>query len=226
MRRHLLLALAAVLVLGFAASSARAACDFEHPKKAKKFQGSFVQAFVSCGNPGGNSPNTTTEGGVPTCQPPETFNEQAGNPASGWRWDEGAGAGTVAFKASNKPLVVPPNNVLNPPGDTTDLAVAVKLKGVLDAAGPASGTGALATVARATLDDRAGGSMTVIDFPANFTLPLAAGAAKVKTSADALLNGIGQPGLPPCTSIETVSVTVLDENGNTFANLGVYLPEL
>lgn len=226
MRRHLLLTLAAVLALGFAASSARAACDFEHPKKAKKFQANLVQAFVSCGNPGGNSPNATTEGGVPTCQPPETFNQKAGSPASGWLWDEAKGQGAVAIKSSPVPLVVPPNNVLNPPGDTTDLAVAVKLKGVLDAAGPASGTGALATVARATLDDRAGGSMTVIDFPAAFPLTLTAGAGKLKTSADALLNGIGQPGLPGCTSIETVSILVTDENGNTFANVGLYMPEL
>src|SRR6185369_12963337 len=73
MKKHLLGGLAAVLVVGISASSALAQCAFEHPKKAGKFASNFVQAFVSCGNAGGNSPNSTTEGGVPSCKPPETF---------------------------------------------------------------------------------------------------------------------------------------------------------
>jgi hypothetical protein len=250
MKKQLLGGLAAVLVVGFAASSANAQCAFEHPKKAGKFQGNFVQAFVSCANVGGNSPNTNTEGGVPTCKPPETYNEQAGSPPTGWEWDEEKGQGQVQFKASK----TPPVNILNPPGDTMDLAVKVKLKGVVydgglacssgpnkDAtctvdsecpnsvcgpfnipAGPS--TGFLATVARATLDDRAGGDMTVTDFPANFPIAMADGKVNTKTSADVLLNGISQPGLPHCTNIETVSITITDENGTTFANVGVFLP--
>src|SRR3954451_23445972 len=66
MKKHLLGGLAAVLVVGISASAALAQCAFEHPKKAGGLKSNFVQAFVSCGNPGGNSPNTTTEGGVPT----------------------------------------------------------------------------------------------------------------------------------------------------------------
>jgi len=49
------------------------------PKKAASFSANFVQAFVSCGNPGGNPPNAFTEGGIPSCQPPETYDEQAGS---------------------------------------------------------------------------------------------------------------------------------------------------
>ena len=51
------------------------------------------------------------------------------------------------------------------------------------------------------------------------------GKASLDTSADALLNSIGQPGLPPCTSIEVVSIRVQDTNGDNFANLGSYLPQ-
>jgi hypothetical protein len=221
MKKHLLGGLAAVLVVGFAASSAFAQCAFEHPKKANKFQSTLTQAFVSCGNPGGNSPNSTTEGGVPTCKPPETFNEQAGTPPTGWQWDELKGQGQAQLKESKKI----PVNVLNPPGDTTDIAVKVKLKGIVYAgnvpAGPA--TGFFATVARATFDDRAGGDMTVVDFPANFPLPISNGKVNVKTSADVLLNGISQPGLPHCANIETVALSVTDENGNTFASVGLFL---
>src|ERR1051326_2933456 len=79
------LAVAAVVV--GASASAHAQCAFQHPKKAKKFQSAFVQAFVSCGNVGGNSPNTAAGGGAaPACKPPETFNDQAGDPPTGWLW--------------------------------------------------------------------------------------------------------------------------------------------
>ncbi len=220
MKKHLLGGLAAVLVVGISASVAMAQCAFEHPKKAGKFQSNFVQAFVSCGNAGGNSPNATTEGGVPTCKPPETYSEQAGNTATGWQWDELKGQGQVQFKAkkvAKDPAITPANS--------TDLDVKVKLKGVVDAVGPANGTGALATSARATFNDRVGGDMTVTDFPANFPLTVADGKANLKTSADALLNGITQPGLPDCTSIETVSITITDINGDTFANTGTFMKQ-
>src|SRR6185295_5589091 len=100
MKRHLLVALAAVLAVGISASMASAQCAFEHPKSAKKVQGSLVQAFVSCGNPGGNSQNTTVGGAVPACRPPETFCEQSSNcPGTGWEWDELGSTGTVTFKS-------------------------------------------------------------------------------------------------------------------------------
>jgi len=217
MKKHLLGGLAVVLVVGISASSALAQCAFQHPKKAGKFQSNFVQAFVSCGNPGGNSPNSTTEGGVPSCKPPETFSAQAGNTGTGWKWDPAKGQGQVQFKSqkvSKTPGVTPANS--------TDLSVNVKLKGILSGPGPANGTGALATTARATFNDRMNGDMTVVDFPANFPITVTNGSGKLKTSADALLNGISQPGLPDCTSIETVSITITDPNGDTFANTGTF----
>jgi len=242
MKRHLLVALAAVLTVGFAASLAQAQCSFEHPKKAVKLQSNLVQAFVSCGNPGGNSSNTNTEGGVPTCAPPETFNEQAGSPPNGWLWTETKSQGKVSFKAkavctgvstgTSSPQLLPcnPASPLNTgPPPSADLEAKLDLKAIEDAGSAgdgANGPGTLSTVARATLDDRAAGDMTVIDFPAGFQFDLVDGKAKLKTSADALLNGIGQPGLPPCSSIEVVSIVVLDENGNGFANMGTFLPPL
>lgn len=239
MKRHLLVALAAVLTVGFAASLAQAQCSFEHPKKAVKLQSNLVQAFVSCGNVGGNSPNTNTEGGVPTCQPPETFNEQQGSPANGWLWTEDKSQGKVSFKAKavctavSTGTTLPPCNPASPlntgPPASADLEVKLDLKAVedtLSAGDGANGSGSMATSARATLDDRAAGDMTVIDFPADFPFNLVDGKAKLKTSADALLNAISQPGLPPCSSIEVVSITVKDENGNGFANMGTFLPPL
>jgi hypothetical protein len=218
-----------VTLLAFG-TTASAQCSFDHPKKAQKFQGEFVQAFVSCGNPGGNTPNTTTEGGVPGCAPPETFNEAAGNLSSGWRWDPLAGQGKLQLKAkkactgkakgTSMPACDPADTVLNPPGHV-DLEVALKLKGVVDADGPATGLGELAMLARLTMDDWTGGDMTIIDFPVHFPFDLKDGKAGLKSSADALLNSLGVQSLPACTNLDIVNIGVLDENGNRFANLGL-----
>ena len=234
MKRHLVVA-AAALAFGFIASGANAQtstdeCGFEHPRKAREVRSSLVQAFVSCGNPGGNAPNDTTEGGVPSCSPPETFNEQGGSPPNGWMWDESKGQGTARFKAGKNKVQ---NPVLDPPDDTADVVVSLRLKGVVDAAGPANGAGTLSTLSRATLRDRQGTPnnhgddvpMTVIDFPAPFAFTLTNGNANLKTSANVILNGIGQNGLPHCTSIEVVDLFVADENGTRFASMGVFLPK-
>jgi hypothetical protein len=106
------------------------------------------------------------------------------------------------------------------------------MRGVVDAAGPASGSGTLATVARATIRDRQGTpgttlddvTMTVVDFPAPFIFTLDDGSASLKTTANTFLNGIGQPGLPECSSVSLVDVAIIDENGNRFAEMGVLLP--
>jgi hypothetical protein len=223
MKKHIIVAGAAVLALGFSASLASAQCNYEHPKQAKQIKAALTQAFVSCLNPGGNTPNTTTEGGVPSCAPPMTFHEQSGSPGGGWLWDELKGKGDVSFKAAKNKAV----HILNPPNDTADLAVQLKMSGILNTlSAPAGGNGTLATVARATLEDRTGGPMTVVDFPAGFPITAIGGKVQLKTTANALLNGIGQPGLPGCTNIELVNVTVVDPQSDNFAAIGTFLPNL
>jgi hypothetical protein len=218
MKKHIFVAGAAVLALGFTASMASAQCAYEHPKKAGGLKSSLVQAMVSCNNPGGNTPNSTTEGGVPTCAPPETFNEQAGSPSGGWKWDEAKGKGDVSFKAAK-------NKIVGQPADSADLAVQLKMGGIITTTGPANGNGVLATVARATLKDRMNGDMTVVDFPAGFQVTAVDGKISRKTTAnDLLVNVLGQPALPSCSSIEVVSVAVVDPNGNNFATMGSFLP--
>jgi hypothetical protein len=238
MKRHLLVTLAAVLALGFTASMARAQCtSIRHPSQAKKFQVSLVQAFVSCGNPGGSSINAMTEGGIPSCQPVLTFNQANGGEPTGWRFDETPGVsskGTIKIDPRVQPAClqkdtpVPPGcpGGLNPIGDTVDLRVKMSLKGVIATASPTgrTGTGTLHTLARATLDDRMFGDMTVIDFGADFPFSLTSGKSNLQTSADALLNTLPAAGLPHCTSIEVVNISVLDENGNAFASLGSWMP--
>jgi len=223
MRRTLLLIVAATFAVGLAVSPADAGCDYEHPRKAKQFKCDLVQAFVSCGNPGGNTPNTTTAGAVPACAPPETFNQAAGTPNNGWQWWEQRSTGKIQFsetKGSSGP-------------NTRDLKIKLRLRRILNGtAGLASGSGTLSTLARATLEDTVpsapgmGTDMTVIDFPAPFPFTMSQGNASLNSTANTLLTGLGIPPLPGCTSIETVSIQVLDPNGNPFGACGVFLKDL
>jgi hypothetical protein len=232
MKRHLLAGLAAAaLVVGLSASSANAQCAFNHPKRARTFKSSFVSAFVSCDNPGGSTDNTTAGGGaVPACKPPITRAEDQGNPAGTWVWNPDKGEGSVQIK-SVKLTQIP--GVF--PTDSSDVKIIMKLKGVnhMGGGGPVNGaTGQLSTVSRTTFDDRDSGDVTVVDFPLNFAFTLFNGSTTLKRTADQQLNATpttppgGLAGLPHCTQLETVSITVLDENGNPFANMGIFMPEL
>ena len=231
-RRDLLAVVAALLALGFAASTASAQCNFDHPKKARKFTGELVQAFVPCGGIGGTTPNTATGGGVPACQPPETFNQLYESPANGWRMDPLKFQGRVQLKIRKactgkaKGTSLPPCNpldtALNPPG-SADLEVQLKLRGVIDAGGPANGVGALWTLTRATMYDWTAGDVTILDFPAGFPFDLAKGETSMKTSVDAHLNSLNLQSLPACSSLEIVDINVVDENGTTFARIGTWL---
>jgi hypothetical protein len=226
MKKHVFAAAAAVLVLGSVsiANAAAVACrvTYPHPAKAKKISSSLVQAFVSCNNPGGNTPNATTETGTtPTCYPAETYHQQALSPPLGWLWGPKS-SGTITFQASKNKVVHP----LNPTTNVSDLSITVKISNILDNTGDADGTnGNVQSVARATLIDRAADQlMTVIDFPTGFGIPVTGGKVNKKTSATVILNNLSQPALPSCTTIELISTLVKDPNGNTFANLGTFLP--
>ena len=219
MKKHILVAGAAVLALGFAVSTASAQCPvYQHPSVAKGLSSSLIQAFVSCNNPGGNVPNTTV-GSVPACAPIETFNEATGSPAGGWLWGLKS-KGDVTVKAAANKISSPLNSPL-----AADLAVSLNVSGIEDENGVADGTnGTLSTVARATLNDATVGLATVIDFPAGFPVTVTNGKINLKTSANILLNGLGLPGLASCSTIEVVSIQLLDPNGNPFGVMGIYLP--
>lgn len=123
--KHLLGSLVILMALAVSTSAfASAQCAFEHPKKARKIQLSLVQAYYDCAGPlSGYSPsNTATEGGIPACTPPGTLNDSL-SASSAWRWDDLKGSGQVQFKASS---AFPPGP-LNPPSNTADVVVQMKL---------------------------------------------------------------------------------------------------
>jgi hypothetical protein len=51
-----------------------------------------------------------------------------------------------------------------------------------------------------------------------------AGRANLKTSFDTMLSDINLPGLPACSNVELLFVSVLDPHGDAFASPGIYLP--
>lgn len=221
--KHLLTSLVAIVALAVSVSAASAQCAFGHPKKARKIQLSLTQAFFDCAGSGsGYTPaNTATEGGIPACKPPGTLNDSLSN-SSAWRWDDLKGSGQVQFKASS---TFPPNP-LDPPSNTADVVVQLKLLGVRDASGPASGNGKLATLLRMTLNDRVNGDLTAVDYPVTFAFIMTGGKATLKSSIDTALNAAPtpHPGLPKCSSVELLATQVLDVNLNTFATTGLFLP--
>ena len=68
--RKLTISLAAVALVGFAAASAQAQCDFNGPGKAKGIKSSLIRSFAGCPSITFAGPNSQTGGGTPTCAPP------------------------------------------------------------------------------------------------------------------------------------------------------------
>jgi hypothetical protein len=228
MKKHILGAVAGVLALGFGASIANAAAvpcvvAYEHPLKAASFKANLVQAFVSCGNTGGATPNASTEGGsTPTCFPAQTLNEKAGSPSNGWHWGPKSTA-SISFKAGKNKVIDPLN--LDP--NAVDLYIQIKASDIRNGTGALvdGPSGKVAALSRATLIDRAADQlMTVIDFPTQFSVTTSKGKISRKTSATVILNNLNNPALPACTTIEIVAIILKDANSNPFAVLGNFLP--
>jgi hypothetical protein len=207
------------------APSVSAQCAFDQPNGSSSYVGlvsaSLVRAFVSCNNPGGNTPNVAVlGGGVPGCTPVENYHQQAGSPAGGWAFAPGTSYGRVQIKrTSGGP------NVGGYPTTARDAAVIIKMYHIDRAdGGPgfASGHGVVQVIFRATFNDYDSGDTTSIDFPLGVGFTLSGGSVSItKKVGDLLVQGLGIPRFPDCTTLEVVSIAVKDPNGNIFAVPGV-----
>jgi hypothetical protein len=215
-----------VAALALAPPRVSAQCAFDRPTQGNvtntgDLRTSLVQAYVGCGNPGGNPPNTINQGGVPACAPPETFNVQAGSPASGWRFSQVPGVSWGRLELNRQSGVF-----VNPPG-IRDTRIRLNLRKIVLTNGTtpvAAGTpGTIALVLRATVNDPVNNDMTILDFPIN--IPFAFTTAGTVTNFTAILGTVMNSSVgfrfPDCASIEVVSVAVLDSNGNVFAVPGI-----
>lgn len=224
MRRLLpLLAAGAILAPGYASAQ----CAFNQATGSTTYTGylsnSLVRAFVSCNNPGGNTPNATNATGtVPTCYPAENYSQQAGSPANGWEFHPGTSYGRLTIKRTSGG-----ENLAGYPPTVRDAVITLKMYhiGQTSGGGFASGTGNMQILFRATMNDYTFGDMTTIDFPLGLPIQLSGGSGTVsKKLGDVMKDDFHLPRFPDCTSIEIISVSVSDPNGNVFAVSGVKFP--
>jgi hypothetical protein len=208
-----------VVALG-TCTSAYAQCAFDRPTanqsaRTGDYRSVLVPAFVSCGNPGGNTPNNTSQGGIPSCSPPETFQQQSGSPPNAWRFSQVPGDSWGRVRLNRQA------GSYNNPAGIRDLRIRLWLRKIIDTAGPASGVGVLALVLRSTFNDPVNGDMTISDFPIDVPFTLTSGNTTFTTTLAAVLTSISLPRFPDCTIHEVLSVTVRDENSDHFAVPGV-----
>ncbi len=224
--RPLVVSFAIVTLAASAYASDSCPASYPHPARAPLIEANLVQAFVwcTCGGYGAHAANTTTEGGIPSCHPAETFDQLSGSPPHGWDWGPHA-RGSFTLKAAKNSLVGPAYP-LNVDPAAVDLRITAKLSDVQDENGLVDRrAGNLQMLFRMTIADRAHDQvMTVFDFPIGFAIEPVQGKASLRTSLSAALARLSMPALPRCSTVELVLAIVKDPNGSTFATLGTYLP--
>ncbi|MEO6026909.1 MAG: hypothetical protein ABIR79_08615 [Candidatus Binatia bacterium] len=202
----------ALAIVIFWAHPCHADCPFPHPASARNFRATLGQAFYPCSAEEDfsccHTANATTEGGLPSCKPAESFREAAGSPTAAWVWGPKS-SGSVSIQAKN-----------------SDLAISVKLRDIRDGNGLVTGMGHVLFLMRVTLFDASTGSMSVIDLPLGWALPVENGQGNLRTTLGArvpadpyLADLIGS-----CRSFEILTVLVKDPSFSGFASTGFFLP--
>lgn len=174
----------------------------------------MVRAYAPCGTgitfP---SPNTAAASGTPGCTPPTPysdflFSDKGKCSVQGsHKWESPCGLGG--------------------PEDCSNFTWKARCSGITAADGTTliEGSGwTLNMLYRATWQDSANGDQTVIDFPAQVTFaPAKKGRMKAGADTHMLLNQL--PFFPPrflpgCTSLEVLSVKIVDPQNRVFATMG------
>lgn len=230
MRKGVCCTALAVLV-SFSATTVEAQCAF-NSGPAKGVRTTMVRVFQPCpGTPYPNLPNTQTSGLVPACTPVLPI-EFLGD-ISRYQYDEKGGCtvqSKVRIEKDCSRLRDSDGVLLGLPMRACHVTfVKSACKGILrDGITPIDATDngwTLATLTRATLDDAAGGDMTVIDFPVSFqySTPKNGSMDIDSNSAQeiAVLVGVEDAAMPACSSIEIVDVTIRDPSLRPFAAPGV-----
>ncbi|HEY2773515.1 MAG TPA: hypothetical protein VGK20_05630 [Candidatus Binatia bacterium] len=234
------LPLAAVALVGLYAGTASAQCAF-NSAPAKGVKGSMVRNYAKCPGTEHPSPNTQTQAGTDACTPVTPHGVgNVGHNGTDYIYGPASGPKGKCSVQTQAKLVKDCSTLTNSSGASLGLPagachvtfVKSKCSGIYRADGitpiNSSDDGwQLATLSRTTFDDRTNGDMTVIDFPVTFaySTPNNGSISVNSSSAAALvpLVGANNSNLPPCTSIETVNVTIKapgGTHGKPFAKLG------
>lgn len=179
-------------------------CEFDNCR-AKQIKASMVPAFVSCGNPGGNTPNGhTVDGSVPSCAPPQKLSSYGFKPGC-------SGKCTTTIKAAAKTCEGQP---------CCCISTTVGCSGIVESdLSPANGNFSLDLLLRLTENDPLGGDMTLIDIP--FTQPMTVTEGKLKFKGGCLPMPSQLGVIPKCSAVEVVDAAIRDPNGDRFAVFGV-----
>ena len=220
-------ALAAVMAVSLTAGYASAQCTINVPAKAKGGKMSFVRNYAECPSTQHPSANTTTGGGTAACSP-VTAKGLGENPGAGelTDWFFGPKGGCdVKFSYKNEECA----NLGAEAGPCANFKIDAKCKDIHDAGGALeqadlAGPGGLVILAQATINDETNGPLTVIDFPVSAPFgDFKKGGAKLKTTSTAILLQIFEvdaADLPSCSSVELISMKIMDDLGRDFAWLG------
>lgn len=190
--------------IGFAVSVITPSCDFNNCK-AKKIKTSMVRAFTPCGEPGGNSVNSSLDGILPACAPPQPLSLYNFKPPCD-------GSCTVQIKTKIQYCGIPAQ-------PCCCITTSTSCKGILaPSSSPASGTFSLAMVLRITGNDASNGDVTSISTPFNAMMQAINGKIKHKSGCVTIPpDGV----IPACSSVELVDLAILDPDGDRFAVPGV-----
>ncbi|MBI5504990.1 MAG: hypothetical protein HY899_09305 [Deltaproteobacteria bacterium] len=232
----IVLSLCAIVLVAACAGSAGAQCDFNSLAKAKGFKTSMVRVFLGCPSATGGhtSINTATGGGTPACAPvmPKPYEGDS----TGYMFDPQTGGCDVQTKAK---LEKDCSLLADANGDPLGLRagpchvtyVKSKCTGIWQDAGgtPINATEdagwSLSVLMRISLNDDSNGDMTVIDVPITFGYGNPNnGQIKLSSSTAEAMAGIltivSDTGLPTCTTLQTVTMSIKDPNGLPFATIG------
>ncbi len=222
--------------VAFAQNPGEPPCSFDNPKKAKGLKSSMVRVRPECGNstshPSVNS--QTGAGGAPACAP--IINSSSFELSA-----KGSCSVSTKMKAFfDQPAIDDPLEKKHANGcwpDFTEpscmnLDIKVKCSGVSNPGGAGEVNAGdevtpsgwkLATLTRATFDDRTNGGLTVINFPVQFDIQqIENGKIKDKFQANVALFALFGAGssLPPCSSLENINISISDDTGAPFVGLG------
>lgn len=198
------------------AHAAQAQCIYPHGQQtAGNGWARLVQAFVPCGGvdcdgiSGGPPPNNMTSSAIPSCSPPQTYHQQAGNPAFGWRFDVATGRARFRLDGQAGPDVRIRVQVVDLRDANTSLFAAQGIPGTAT------------LIFRFTSNDT-GTDMTAIDVPISLPVPIttATGDGLLDVQLNTALVGLGYLPLSPCTNVELISLEVFDPTGVKFARPG------
>ncbi len=231
---------AAVGALGLIAGSAIAdtspngdpPCTYDTAAKAKTLKTAMVRAYAACGGsstyPSPNSLLGATN--TDACAPSAPLSDRLYGPKGACSFGVKAGLDLLQTPGDAKNRCFPDTSVTS--CGTAD--VKAKCKDVRESDGATliqedqalpEGGWKLNTFTRGTLDDRVnGGAHTAIDFPVTFKFgPANKGGLKLKDDSNkALFDLLGfGSALPPCMSLELLSISIVDPDTQVFAVMGV-----